>query len=67
MRRLVVLFTLFALGAAAVAASGLGVIACGGNDKPPLTPDSADPMAMDGADGGAAPGPGPAPTAPPAK
>ena len=35
------------------------VVACGGNDKPPLTPDNLD----DNAEAGAAP----APTTPPAK
>lgn len=40
MRRLLVLFTLAAgLGSFSV----LGV-ACGGNDKPPLTPDIVEPM-----------------------
>jgi hypothetical protein len=37
MRRLLVLFTL----AAGLAA--FGVVACGGNDKPPLTPDGIEP------------------------
>ncbi|CAN5842146.1 hypothetical protein BH11MYX4_BH11MYX4_04930 [soil metagenome] len=52
MRRLLVLLTL------TVAASALGVVACGGNDKPPLTPDLVEPPA-DQLEAGA-------PTAPPA-
>jgi hypothetical protein len=51
MRRLVVLLSLCAgLGALAGVA-----VACGGNDKPPLTPDSVDtPSALDGAPDAAA-------------
>jgi hypothetical protein len=43
MRRPLVLFTPFVLGAAALfSVCVLGVVACGGNDKPPLTPDGVE-------------------------
>jgi hypothetical protein len=56
MSRMLVLFA-FALSTTVV---GVGMVACGGNDKPPLTPDGVDP-ALEGADAGApvAPAPGP--------
>jgi hypothetical protein len=41
-------------------AASLGVVACGGNDKPPLTPDNLEP-ATDSPEAGATP------AAPPAK
>jgi hypothetical protein len=47
MRRLLVLFTL----AAGVAA--FGVVACGGDDKPPLTPDGIEPTLEAPAEAGA--------------
>jgi hypothetical protein len=37
-----------------VLAAVAGVVACGGNDKPPLTPDNLEPMS-DSPEGGAAP------------
>ena len=40
MRRLLVLFT---LAAGLASFSVLGLVACGGNDKPPLTPDGVEP------------------------
>jgi hypothetical protein len=48
---------LLAIGVGAVA---LGTLACGGNDKPPLTPDSTDTPSLDATEAGA-------PTTPPAK
>jgi hypothetical protein len=52
MRRLLVLLSLSALiGGAGV----LGVTACGGNDKPPLTPDSLEPTGENPEAGTAAP------------
>lgn len=59
MRRLLVLFTL-AAGMGAVA-----LVACGGNDKPPLTPDTLEPPAppVESADSGALNAPA-APSAP---
>ncbi len=39
MRRILVLLTLATLGGALGSFSLLGLAACGGNDKPPLTPD----------------------------
>lgn len=55
MRRLVVLLSLVAgLGA-------LGLLACGGgNDKPPLTPDTVEPTHPDAAEAGAPPATPPA-------
>jgi len=53
MRRLLVLLML------TVAASTLGVLACGGNDKPPLTPDLVEPP-PDQAEAGAPTPPAPA-------
>ena len=44
------------IGLALVALTAAGVLACGGPDKPPMTPDVADPT-LDGPDGGAAPAP----------
>ena len=41
MRRLLVLLTL----AVGLGAAGVVLVACGGNDKPPLTPDTAEPPA----------------------
>lgn len=55
MRRLVVLLAICG------AAVGLGSVACGGNEKPPLTPDS-EVKSPDLGDAGAS-----APSAPPAK
>lgn len=57
MRRLLALLTL----AVALGAAGLGVVACGGNDKPPLTPDLVEPP-TDPVEAGAPPS-----TPPPAK
>jgi hypothetical protein len=37
-----------------VLAASAGVVACGGNDKPPLTPDNLEPM-TDSPEGGATP------------
>jgi len=58
MRRLVVLLSLCA------AVGALGVVACGGNDKPPLTPDTVDPASPtgEGADAGAPPATSASPT-----
>ena len=53
MRRLVVLLTL------AVGLGVIGVVACGGNDKPPLTPDTVEPP-PDGVEAGAPTTPPPA-------
>lgn len=66
MRRLFALLSFLSLCA------GLTVVACGGGEKPPLTPDGVEPMPMDLADAGPAPtGPhqSPPPTTqpPPAK
>ena len=45
----------FVLPLAVVAlAASLGVVACGGNDKPPLTPDNLEPT-TDSPEAGAAP------------
>jgi hypothetical protein len=41
MRRLLVLLSLASL-AVGFGSVGLGVVACGGAEKPPLTPDSVD-------------------------
>ena len=49
MRRLLVLLSVFSL---ALGLSALGLTACGGNDKPPLTPDSVEP-GLEGAEAGA--------------
>lgn len=57
MRRLLVLLTL----AVGLGALGVGLVACGGNDKPPLTPDTVEPL-PDGTEAGA-----PTTTPPPAK
>lgn len=43
-------------------ATSLGVVACGGNDKPPLTPDNLEPMTENPEAGTTPP---PAGTAPP--
>jgi hypothetical protein len=57
MRRILVLLTL------AVGLGAIGLVACGGNDKPPLTPDTVEPP-PDGQLDAAAPGTPTAPTAP---
>jgi hypothetical protein len=43
MRRLLVLLSLLSLSALVAGVGGLGITACGGNDKPPLTPDTVEP------------------------
>ena len=48
--------SLTAVGVAVLGLLGLVAVACGGNDKPPLTPDNADGQPTDAADG-AAPAP----------
>lgn len=45
MRRLLVLLSLAAASLAAATVGPLALVACGGNDKPPLTPDSLEPSA----------------------
>ncbi|MDB4937126.1 MAG: hypothetical protein JWP87_4098 [Labilithrix sp.] len=59
MRRLLVLLS-FVGGVAGVGT--LGITACGGNDKPPLTPDSLEPSGENAEAG--APAPSGAPVAP---
>jgi hypothetical protein len=69
MRRPLVLFTLAAGLVSFTALAGLGVVACGGNDKPPLTPDTQEPLSENpDAAAPSAPSTGTgAPAAPPAK
>jgi hypothetical protein len=62
MRRVAVVATFFA---ALVFLSAFGAVACGGNDKPPLQPDSEHPMVDDA--GGASTPSTPSSAAPPSK
>jgi hypothetical protein len=45
MRRLLVVLSLASASLAAAIVGPLALVACGGNDKPPLTPDSLEPSA----------------------
>jgi hypothetical protein len=52
MRRPLALLSLACLSLASLGLGSLGVVACGGADKPPLTPDSVD-VPTDGPEAGA--------------
>jgi hypothetical protein len=64
MRRLLVLLSLAAGLLAAAIVGPLALVACGGNDKPPLTPDSLEPSA-ENAEAGASSAPSTGTATPP--